>query len=72
VDEGELRRVQWPTLELVAARLDGPRDVVLLIGPEPDMRWEQFTAELYAKGEEMTAYAERTLDHLPPPQPETH
>jgi hypothetical protein len=33
-------------------------------------RWARFTAELFAKGEDMIAYAERALDHLPPPQPE--
>jgi hypothetical protein len=43
VDSGELRGVQWPTLELVAAQLDGPRDAILLLGPEPDMRWEAFS-----------------------------
>lgn len=42
VDSGQLRRVDWPDIELCAATVDGPRDVVLLIGPEPDMRWEAF------------------------------
>jgi hypothetical protein len=31
-------------------------------------QWERFIAELYDKGEEMLAYAERYLDHLPPPR----
>jgi hypothetical protein len=30
--------------------------------------WERFIAELFDKGEEMTAYARRYLDHLPPPR----
>lgn len=42
VDEGELRRIEWPDVELCAARLDGPRDALLLLGPEPDMAWEAF------------------------------
>ena len=42
VDSGRLRRVEWPDLELFAAEVDGPRDIVLLLGPEPDMRWMEF------------------------------
>lgn len=42
IDNGRLRRVEWPKLELLAAKVDGPRDAVLLIGPEPDMRWHAF------------------------------
>lgn len=42
VDSGELRRVEWPDIELYAAAVEGPRDVVLLLGPEPDMAWEAF------------------------------
>ena len=42
VDSGRLRRIEWPDLELFAAQLEGPRDVLLLLGPEPDMRWEAF------------------------------
>lgn len=44
VDSGEVRRIEWPELELHAARTDGDRDVVLLLGPEPDMRWGAFCA----------------------------
>lgn len=42
VDDGELQRVDWPDIELFAAEVDGPRDAVLLLGPEPDMNWEAF------------------------------
>lgn len=42
VDSGEIRRLDWPDIELCAATVDGPRDALLLIGPEPDMRWEAF------------------------------
>ena len=42
VDAGRLRRIDWPDLELFAAGIDGPRDAVILLGPEPDMRWEAF------------------------------
>jgi hypothetical protein len=44
VDSGEVRRLEWPELEVCAATVDGPRDALLLLGPEPDMRWESFVA----------------------------
>lgn len=44
VDNGEVRRIEWPDIELYAATLDGPRDALLLLGPEPDMAWEAFFA----------------------------
>lgn len=42
VDGGELRRLDWPALELYAAEVDGPHDAALLLGAEPDMRWDAF------------------------------
>ena len=42
IDAGRLRRVEWPKLELLGARVEGPHDALLLIGPEPDMRWQAF------------------------------
>lgn len=42
VDSGKLRRVEWPDIEVFAASVDGPRDIVLLLGPEPDMQWMGF------------------------------
>ena len=42
VDGGKLLRIDWPDLELHAAEVGGPHDAYLLVGPEPDMRWESF------------------------------
>ena len=42
IDAGRLRRVEWPKLELLGAKVDGDHDALLLIGPEPDMRWHAF------------------------------
>lgn len=42
VESGTLTRVDWPEIELVAATVDGPHDALLLLGPEPDMRWGAF------------------------------
>ena len=47
VDSGVVRRIDWPEIELLAATLyDGDRDVLLLLGPEPDMRWQAFAEEV--------------------------
>jgi len=47
VDSGVVRRIDWPEIELLAATLDdGDRDVLLLLGPEPDMRWQAFAGQV--------------------------
>jgi predicted ATP-grasp superfamily ATP-dependent carboligase len=41
--EGQSRRIDWPENTFLAARLTGaPRDVVLLLGTEPNLRWRTF------------------------------
>jgi proteasome assembly chaperone (PAC2) family protein len=41
--EGNLRRIDWPENSFLAAELeDAPRDVVLLLGTEPNLRWRSF------------------------------
>ncbi len=45
--DGVTRRVDWPTTRLSVCRPEGfSRDVVLVQGPEPNMRWRAFCAEL--------------------------
>lgn len=47
VDGGVLRRVTVEPLELYTAAVDSSRhDAAFLLGPEPDMRWEGFCAEV--------------------------
>nr|WP_221441639.1 PAC2 family protein [Jiangella mangrovi] len=45
VDEDAVRSIEWPTTRLSVASLDD-RDIVLLRGIEPNMRWRAFCAEL--------------------------
>src|SRR3954462_10815137 len=41
--DGHTRRIEWPEIEVWAARVPrAPRDLVLLSGPEPSMRWRTF------------------------------
>ncbi|GAC1434162.1 MAG: PAC2 family protein [Solirubrobacteraceae bacterium] len=42
--EGVTREIVWPGIEVYAARVPrAPRDLVLLEGPEPSMRWRGFS-----------------------------
>ncbi|SDO04528.1 Predicted ATP-dependent carboligase, ATP-grasp superfamily [Klenkia soli] len=48
--DGVSRRIEWPTTRISVARTPagGDRDVVLVRGIEPNMRWRGFCAELIA------------------------
>jgi proteasome assembly chaperone (PAC2) family protein len=43
LSEGRSREIDWPDIEIYEARVPrAPRDLVLLAGPEPAMRWRTF------------------------------
>jgi proteasome assembly chaperone (PAC2) family protein len=45
--DGVSRRISWPTTRITLAQnVDGRRDVVLVRGIEPNMRWRSFCAEI--------------------------
>ena len=45
--EGHVRQIEWPTTRISVARLpEASRDLVLLRGLEPNMRWRGFCEEL--------------------------
>jgi proteasome assembly chaperone (PAC2) family protein len=49
LEDGTTRRITWPTSRFLVARLPtSERDLVLLRGLEPNMRWRAFCAELLA------------------------
>jgi proteasome assembly chaperone (PAC2) family protein len=44
LDEGQTRRIEWPQNNLVAARVpNADRDLILLDGTEPNLRWRTFS-----------------------------
>ena len=48
------RRITWPTTRILVARDPiTPRDVVLVQGIEPNMRWQQFTREILTLATEL-------------------
>ena len=49
IDDNGFRKLTWPSTHVaVASPPDLDRDVILIRGIEPNMRWRQFTAELLA------------------------
>ncbi|WP_299039274.1 PAC2 family protein [uncultured Pseudokineococcus sp.] len=64
-DEDGRRRITWPTTRLSWTRPPGgERDVVLVHGIEPSMRWRSYTAELLDRAEAVGARTVVTLGAL--------
>jgi proteasome assembly chaperone (PAC2) family protein len=71
-DERGMRRITWPSTQLAVASPRGAlRDVVLLRGIEPNMRWRQFCAELLAAADELGVEMVVTLGALLADTPHT-
>ena len=72
VDASGHRRITWPSTQIaVASPPSLHRDVVLIRGIEPNMRWRQFTAELVTACEELGATLVVTLGALLADTPHT-
>ena len=70
-DEGR-RRLTWPTTRLLIARPPlFPRDLVLLQGIEPNMRWQQFSREILGLASELEVGLVVTLGALLSDTPHT-
>ena len=70
-DEG-VRRLTWPTTRLYVARLPlAARDVVLVHGIEPNMRWRQFSEEILVLAAELGVTLAVTLGALLSDSPHT-
>ncbi len=71
-DERGMRRVTWPSTQMSIASPPGSlRDVVLLRGIEPNMRWRQFCAELLAAADDLGVTTVVTLGALLADTPHT-
>ena len=45
--EGRSREIDWPEVEIYAARVPrAPRDLILMMGPEPSLRWRTFMRQI--------------------------
>jgi proteasome assembly chaperone (PAC2) family protein len=71
-NEAGMRKITWPSTQLSIARPPGAkRDVILLRGIEPNMRWRQFCAELLAAADDLGAEVVVTLGALLADTPHT-
>src|SRR3954466_4685944 len=63
--DGRTREITWPTVELYEARVPrAPRDLVLLGGPEPSMRWRTFCRAIVELAEALGVQMVVTLGAL--------
>jgi len=46
LDEGGRRQIDWPEVEIAAARVTPELDVITLIGVEPQLRWRTFCEQI--------------------------
>ena len=72
--DGVTRRLSWPTTKVAVCRLDpadSDRDVVLLRGVEPNMRWRGFSEELIAIAQQLGVELVVTLGALLADSPHT-
>jgi proteasome assembly chaperone (PAC2) family protein len=71
-NEDGMRQLTWPSTQLSVCSPPGAsRDVVLLRGIEPNMRWRQFCAELLAASDELGTELVVTLGALLADTPHT-
>jgi len=63
LSDGRVRRIVWPTIGLWHARSAGT-DVILVLGPEPSLRWRLFTDQLLGVFEKYDAKLFLTLGAL--------
>lgn len=65
IDESGIRQLTWPGTRVYIARVPmASRDIVLVQGVEPNMRWQQFTRELLALAAELDVTLVVTLGAL--------
>ena len=47
-DEQGQRRIEWPSLEMTAIEVaEASHDLLVLVGPEPDLRWREWVRTLF-------------------------
>ncbi|WP_420813421.1 PAC2 family protein [Nocardioides albidus] len=72
IDENGFRKLTWPSTHIaIASPPDLDRDVILVRGIEPNMRWRQFTAEILATIDDLGGELFVTLGALLSDSPHT-
>ena len=71
--EERRREVTWPEVEIFAARVPrAPRDLILVQGPEPSMRWRSFCRHLVDLAEALDTQLVVTIGALLADVPHSH
>lgn len=67
------REITWPGIEIFAARVPrAPRDLILVQGPEPSMRWKSFSQHIIDLAEALGTQLVVTLGALLADVPHSH
>lgn len=69
--DGVTSPLKWPEIELRAGEDRSGQSVLLLVGPEPDMRWKSFTSTVVSLATEMGVRLAVGLGAFPAPVPHT-
>jgi predicted ATP-grasp superfamily ATP-dependent carboligase len=69
--EGVANGISWPEIEIRATADDAGRDMLMLIGPEPDMRWHAFAASVVDVASSFGVRLVCGLGAFPAPVPHT-
>ena len=69
--EGVHAGLTWPTLQIRAGRDSAGNDVLFLLGPEPDFRWQAFTEDVLELSREFGVRMVVGLGAFPAPVPHT-
>jgi predicted ATP-grasp superfamily ATP-dependent carboligase len=68
LEDGQVRNVEWPETEILAAE---PHDIVIVIGPEPNMRWRAYSDAICQLARKMRVELVVTLGALLADTPHT-
>ena len=71
IEDGVNTGLTWPQIELRAGGDDAGRDLLFLVGPEPDLRWRAFTAAITSLAQEYSVRLVVGLGAFPAPVPHT-
>ena len=65
IDESEIRSLSWPTTQVFGLSIPSmPRDLVIVTGVEPSMRWKSFTSDLLDLADDLEVSLIITLGSL--------
>jgi hypothetical protein len=71
LSNGRHQGLTWPEMRLVAAAHTGGRSLLVLSGPEPDMRWHEWSTEVVTLGLRLGVELAVGLGAFPAPVPHT-